>query len=50
MEYKIRYIKNKKKQKIRNREDGGYIRVKIRGRKRWVKQKPAEEKKQGTDN
>ncbi len=37
MEYKIRYIKNQKKKKIRHREEGGYIRVKIRGRKRWVK-------------
>ncbi len=41
MEYKIRYIKKKKAQKIRNREEGGFVRVKIRGRKRWVKSKPA---------
>lgn len=48
MEYKIRYIKKKKAQKIRNREDAGFVRVKIRGRKRWVRTKPAaavEEKK-----
>ena len=41
MEYKIRYIKKKKAQKIRNREEAGFVRVKIRGRKRWVKAKPA---------
>lgn len=41
MEYKIRYIKKQKAQKIRNRQEGGYVRIKIRGRKRWVKAKPA---------
>ncbi len=42
MEYKIRYIRSKKKQKNRNREEAGYVRIKIRGRKRWVKStKPA---------
>ena len=41
MEYKIRYIKKQKAQKARNRQEGGYIRVKIRGRKRWIKAKPA---------
>lgn len=46
MEYKIRYIKKKKAQKIKNREDAGYVRVKIRGRKRWVRTKTAEEKKE----
>lgn len=47
MEYKVRYIKKKKAQKIRNREEAGFVRVKIRGRKRWVNTKPAvEEQKQ----
>lgn len=47
MEYKIRYVKSKKKQKIRNRTEAGYVRVKIRGRKRWVKPaKPEAEKKE----
>lgn len=45
MEYKIRYIKKKKAQKIRNREDAGFIRVKVRGRKRWVKAKKQTEEK-----
>ncbi len=45
MEYKIRYIKKQKAQKIRNREDTGFVRVKVRGRKRWIKSKPAEAKK-----
>lgn len=46
MEYKIRYIKKKKANKVRNREMNGFKRITIRGRKRWVKMtKPAEEKK-----
>ena len=45
MEYKIRLTRKKKAQKTRNREEAGFVRVKIRGRKRWVKAKPAEEKK-----
>lgn len=45
MEYKLRYIQKKKAQKIKNREEAGFVRIKIRGRKRWVKAKPAEEKK-----
>ena len=45
MEYKIRYIKKKKAQKVRNREEAGFVRVKIRGRKRWVKTTPAVEEK-----
>lgn len=45
MEYKIRYIKKKKAQKTRNREDAGFVRIKVRGRKRWVKAKPAVEEK-----
>ncbi len=46
MEYKIRHVHKKKAQKIKNREAAGYARIKVRGRKRWVKTaKPAEEKK-----
>ena len=41
MEYKVRYIKKQKAKKIKNREEAGFVRVKIRGRKRWVKAKPA---------
>ena len=39
MEYKIRHVKKKKAQKTKNRENAGFIRIKIRGRKRWVKGK-----------
>lgn len=45
MEFKIRYNKKKKAQKIRNRQDAGYVRVKVRGRKRWLKAAPAEAEK-----
>lgn len=41
MEYKIRYHKKQKAQKVRNRLDAGFVRIKVRGRKRWVKAKPA---------
>lgn len=41
MEYKVRYHKKQKANKTRNRQEGGYVRIKIRGRKRWVKGKPA---------
>ncbi|MCC8190337.1 MAG: hypothetical protein LIP77_06815 [Planctomycetes bacterium] len=41
MEYKVRYVKKKKARKTRNREEAGFVRVKIRGRKRWVKTKAA---------
>ena len=37
MEYKIRYIRHKKKQKVKNKEAAGFVRIKVRGRKRWVK-------------
>lgn len=37
MEFKLRLIKKKKAQKVRNRENEGFKRIKIRGRKRWVK-------------
>ncbi len=48
MEFKVRYTRKKKAQKIRNRQEGGFVRVKVRGRKRWVKAKTAaaEEKKE----
>ncbi len=50
MEYKIRYIKKKKAQKVKNREDAGFKRIKVRGRKRWVKSvKPAETSEVKTD-
>jgi hypothetical protein len=37
MEFKVRYVQKKKAQKIRNRREAGFVRVKVRGRKRWVK-------------
>lgn len=37
MEFKLRLGKKQKDAKIRNRLDNGYKRVKVRGRKRWVK-------------
>ncbi len=37
MEFKVRYIKKKKAQKVRNREEAGFVRVKVRGRKRWIR-------------
>ncbi len=43
MEYKIRYIQKKKAQKVKNREEAGFKRIKVRGRKRWVKQVKAAE-------
>ncbi|MCC8167651.1 MAG: hypothetical protein LIQ31_16310 [Planctomycetes bacterium] len=48
MEYKIRYMKKKKANKARNRQEAGYVRVKVRGRKRWIRATPAgsEEKKE----
>ena len=45
MEYKIRYVQKKKANKVKNRQEAGCVRIKIRGRKRWVKTKPAEAKK-----
>lgn len=44
MEYKIRYIRNRKNRKIRNKETAGFVRVKIRGRKRWVRKAQPEKK------
>ncbi|MDR1520344.1 MAG: hypothetical protein LBU23_09430 [Planctomycetota bacterium] len=46
MEYKIRYIRNRKKRKIKNRLDAGFVRVKVRGRKRWVRKPGSEAKKE----
>lgn len=37
MEFKLRLGRKQKEQKNRNRMEAGYKRVKIRGRKRWVK-------------
>lgn len=37
MEFKLRVGKKQKETKVRNRIDAGYKRVKVRGRKRWVK-------------
>ncbi len=45
MEFKLRLIKKKKAEKTRNREAQGFQRVKIRGRKRWVKAKKVEAEK-----
>lgn len=44
MEFKIRHVKKQKAHKVKNREEAGFVRIKIRGRKRWVKSKPAENK------
>ncbi|MDR2392527.1 MAG: hypothetical protein LBE84_12745 [Planctomycetota bacterium] len=44
MEYKIRYIRNRKSRRIRNKEAAGFVRVKIRGRKRWVRKTQPEKK------
>lgn len=41
MEYKVRYHKKQKAQKAKNRQAAGFVRVKVRGRKRWIKAKPA---------
>lgn len=41
MEYKVRYHKKQKAHKIKNRQESGFVRVKVRGRKRWIKAKPA---------
>ena len=46
MEYKIRHIKKRKARKIRNREDAGFARIKVRGRKRWIRAKSAGAKKE----
>ncbi len=45
MEFKVRCTRKKKAQKIRNRQEGGFVRVKVRGRKRWVKAGTATEEK-----
>lgn len=45
MEFKIRLIKKKKAHKVKKRESEGFQRVKIRGRKRWVKAKKVEAEK-----
>ena len=37
MEYKLRVINRRKRRKLAGREDGEYRRVRIRGRKRWVR-------------
>ena len=45
MEFKLRLIKKKKAHKVKNLEAGGFQRVKVRGRKRWVKAKKADAEK-----
>ncbi|MDR3077371.1 MAG: hypothetical protein LBV15_01245 [Planctomycetota bacterium] len=45
MEYKIRYIRNRKTRKARNRVEAGFVRVKVRGRKRWVRKAGKREEK-----
>lgn len=37
MEFKVRLTRSKKNYRTIARKDAGYVRVKIRGRKRWVK-------------
>lgn len=37
MEFKIRLCHKKKAAGVTAKKDNGYIRVKVRGRKRWVK-------------
>ncbi len=43
MEYKLRQVKKQKKQGVKAKKALGFTRVVIRGRKRWVKTKPAAE-------
>lgn len=45
MEFKLRLIKKQKAHKVKNREAEGFQRIKIRGRKRWIKTKKAEGEK-----
>lgn len=45
MEYKVRYHKKQKAHKTKNRLEAGFVRVKIRGRKRWIRTKPVAETK-----
>jgi hypothetical protein len=37
MEFKVRLTATKKAHRVTVRKDAGYKRVKIRGRKRWIK-------------
>lgn len=41
MEFKQRVLKKRKAQQARNRKARGMVRVKVRGRKRWIQ--PAKE-------
>ncbi|MBN2713525.1 MAG: hypothetical protein JXR97_13980 [Planctomycetes bacterium] len=45
MEFKLRVIKSRKKNEVRNKKDAGKIRVKVRGRKRWIDPAKKDEKK-----
>ena len=45
MEFKLRLIKKQKAHKVSKREDAGFKRIKVRGRKRWVKVQKAEVEK-----
>jgi len=45
MEFKLRLMKKKKAHKVKVREAEGFTRIKIRGRKRWVKTKKVEAEK-----
>ncbi|MHC4884339.1 MAG: hypothetical protein ACYTGH_04560 [Planctomycetota bacterium] len=42
MEYKKRLLKKRKARQARNRKARGLVRVKVRGRKRWVATASAE--------
>jgi hypothetical protein len=37
MEFKIRCMRKQKAHKVQNKQEGGFVRIKVRGRKRWVK-------------
>ena len=37
MEFKRRLVQKQKQAKVKNRIAAGYKRVKVRGRKRWIK-------------
>lgn len=47
MEFKKRLVQKQKANKVRCREEAGFKRVKVRGRKRWLKTAKPEASKEG---
>lgn len=43
MEFKKRLVRKRKARQVTKRKGDGWVRVTIRGRKRWIKGKPAED-------